>query len=69
MSSAAPPTTDALFPELDLDEPGPPSVPGPFASVALEQAVDKTLTYTVPGRLAKVIPATIRIAVHVSSAV
>jgi primosomal protein N' (replication factor Y) len=45
-----------LFPELDLDRPADLSRPaGPFAQVALEQAVDKALTYTVPPRLAKVL--------------
>ena len=48
--------TAALFPELDLDRPADPRRPGgPFAGVALEQAVDKTLTYTVPPRLARLI--------------
>ena len=61
--SDAPSTTDALFPELDLDEPGPARVQGPFAAVALEQAVDKTLTYTVPPRLSKIIKAGQRVKV------
>ena len=48
--------TAALFPEITLDEPNSSaSVKGPFAQVALEQAVDKTLTYTVPPRLARTI--------------
>lgn len=52
-----PSRTGALFPEIELDEPLPPSSApaGPFAQVALEQAVDKTLTYTVPARLAKLL--------------
>ena len=49
--------TDVLFPELSLDEPAAAPVRGPFAQVALEQAVDKVLTYVVPPRLAGVIRA------------
>lgn len=44
-----------LFAELELDEVGPPTIRGPFAEVALEQAVDKALTYTVPPRLERMI--------------
>ena len=54
--TATPPaTTRALFPEIELDEPSASPVRGPFAAVALEQAVDKTLTYTVPPRLARLL--------------
>ena len=53
----------ALFPEIELDEPSHAPVAGPFAAVALEQAVDKTLTYTVPPRLAKLLRAGQRVRV------
>ncbi len=59
---------DALFDELLL-EPMPAKererqvVEGPFARVALERAVDKTLTYTVPAKLANSILAGQRVRV------
>ena len=47
-------TTNALFPELDLELPAEPTA-GPrrefFAEVALEQSVDKGLSYEVPAKL------------------
>ena len=47
---------DTLFPTLTLDpEPVAPRPRGPFAVVALEQAIDKELDYAVPPRLAGVI--------------
>ncbi len=49
------PQTPALFPEMDLDRPATARPAGPFAQVALERAVDKALTYTVPPRLTKVL--------------
>ena len=55
--------TRALFPEIELDEPSHAPIRGPFAAVALEQAVDKTLTYTVPPRLAKLLRAGQRVRV------
>ena len=62
-AATSPAATRALFPEIELDEPSHAPVAGPFAAVALEQAVDKTLTYTVPPRLAKLLRAGQRVRV------
>ena len=44
--------TQALFEEEPLDPPAPPEAPqGPFASVALEQSIDRTLDYAIPPKL------------------
>ena len=64
LAADVPTHASALFPEIELDEPvAASSVKGPFAQVALEQAVDKTLTYTVPPRLEKLIRAGQRVLV------
>ncbi len=57
-------STDVLFDELLLDAPSQPEVPaGPFARVALEQAVDKMLTYVVPPKLVRTLRAGQRVRV------
>ncbi len=45
-----------LFGQLQLDDdPALPSTQGPFASVALEQGIDRLLDYSIPDRLVKLL--------------
>ena len=56
--------TPTLFPTLIPDEPAAPRVQaGPFAGVALEQGIDRMLTYTVPRELVSTLRAGQRVKV------
>ncbi len=46
---------DMLFPTMAVEPAAPPEQRGPFAAVALEQAIDKVLDYAVPARLASAV--------------